>query len=99
MSKLVGKNDDNLIMMNIFNKELQHQLQLSLNLILLTKKKSTRSNEYKNNLFPLFESNKSTISRKSEKTTVRHFSKFNFTLLLFLSAAFISRKSFFKGLF
>ena len=75
MSKLVGKNDDNLIIMKIFNKELQDQLQLSLNLISSSRKNNTRSKENKNNLFPLFESNKSTITIKSEKTTVRHFFK------------------------
>ena len=73
MSKLVGKNDDNLIMMKIFNRELQDQLQISLNLISSSRKNNTRSKEYKNNLFPLFESNKSTISIKSETTKVSHF--------------------------
>ena len=57
----------------IFNKELQDQLQLSLNLISSSRKNNTRSKENKNNLFPLFESNKSTITIKSEKTTVRDF--------------------------
>ena len=65
MSNLTSKNEDDLILMEIFNRKIQEQLQLSLKLILAHRQKLKDKKNYVSNkvkLLLLFESNEPSAS-------------------------------------